>query len=67
MQEKESPRIPKAPPVPEEPIDRMAPSPLVCNICGKTFKTHSELDRHMEHMHGHPEKTHLGPHVGPHP
>jgi hypothetical protein len=57
------PKIPKAPPVPEEPLDRMPKSGLACEICGRTFKTHSELDRHLEHMHGTPEKTHLKPHT----
>jgi hypothetical protein len=55
--------LPKAPPVPEEPLDKIAPGPLVCEICGKTFKTHSELDRHMENVHGNPEKTHTHPHA----
>lgn len=55
--------IPRAPPIPEEPSGKMPPSMLVCEICGKTFKTHSELDRHKEHMHGHPEKTHTQPHA----
>ncbi len=54
--------LPKAPPVPEEPLDRLARGPLVCEICGKTFKTHSELDRHMENVHGSPEKTHTTAH-----
>jgi uncharacterized C2H2 Zn-finger protein len=56
--------LPKAPPVPEEPTDRLPRGELVCEICGKIFKTHSQLDRHMESMHGHPEKTHLQPHTG---
>ena len=34
----------------------------VCQICGKAFKTHSELDRHMENVHGSPERTHTQPH-----
>jgi hypothetical protein len=55
--------LPKAPPVPEEPTDRMVPGKLVCEICGKVFKTHPELDRHLEHEHGNPEKTHTKPHL----
>jgi len=54
--------LPKAPPVPEEPTGKITAGPLVCEICGKTFKTHSQLDRHMEQAHGNPEKTHTGPH-----
>jgi len=54
--------LPKAPPVPEEPTDRLVPGPLVCEICGKTFHAHSQLDRHMEQAHGNPEKTHVKPH-----
>jgi hypothetical protein len=48
--------LPKAPPVPEEPLDKMAPSPLVCDICGKTFKTHTQLDRHKTTEHEVPEE-----------
>ena len=54
--------LPKAPPLHEEPIRSLEPSKLVCHICGKAFKTHSELDRHMENVHGAPEKTHTKPH-----
>jgi hypothetical protein len=53
---------PKAPPVPEEPTDTLPRGELVCEICGKVFKTHSQLDRHLENMHGTPEKTHTAPH-----
>jgi hypothetical protein len=56
------PKIPKAPPVPEEPLENIPRSNLVCEICGKTFRTHSELDRHMESTHGQPEKTHVRRH-----
>jgi len=66
MQDKKQSNLPKAPPVPEEPLDQMAPSLLVCRMCGKTFKTHIELDRHTEQMHGQPEKTHTKPHTNPH-
>ena len=55
-------RIPQAPPVPQEPTDKMPHSSLACGICARVFKTHSELDRHMEHAHGAPEKTHTKPH-----
>ncbi|MCW4000313.1 MAG: hypothetical protein NWE93_08730 [Candidatus Bathyarchaeota archaeon] len=51
--------LPNAPPVPEEPLEQMPKSRLACEICGKTFRTHSELDRHLEQIHGHPEKTHV--------
>jgi len=54
--------LPKAPPLHEEPIEGLGVRKEVCGICGKTFKTHSELDRHMEHAHGNPEKTHTRPH-----
>jgi len=54
--------IPNAPPVPEEPLEQMPKSRLACEICGKTFQTHSELDRHKEQMHGSPEKTYVGRH-----
>jgi hypothetical protein len=54
--------LPKAPPLHEEPIRGIEAGKFVCEICGKTFKTHSQLDRHMEHMHGTPEKTHIQAH-----
>ena len=52
----ESKTLPKAPPVPEEPLDKMAPSELVCDICGKIFKTHTQLDRHKTTEHEEPEE-----------
>jgi hypothetical protein len=55
-------RIPEAPPVPEEPTEQIPRGNLVCQICSKVFKTHSQLDRHFEHEHGTPEKTHLEKH-----
>ncbi len=55
--------LPKAPPLPEEPLRGIEPGKLVCRICGKAFKTKDQLDRHTEHMHGTPEKTHTKPHV----
>jgi C2H2-type zinc finger len=54
--------LPQAPPLHEEPIKGIESGNEVCKICGKTFKTHTQLDRHMEQMHGHPEKTHTSPH-----
>ncbi|HMK95274.1 MAG TPA: C2H2-type zinc finger protein [Candidatus Limnocylindrales bacterium] len=48
----------------EEPVRTLQPSRLKCEICGKTFKTHSEVDRHMESIHGEPERTHTGAHTG---
>lgn len=66
MDNKKQTDLPKAPPVPEEPLDRMVPSSLVCRVCGKIFKTHLELDRHMENMHANPERTHVGPHKNLH-
>jgi hypothetical protein len=39
-----SPKIPSAPPVPEEPLEKMPHGKLICEICGKTLKVHSELD-----------------------
>ena len=54
--------LPKGPPLHEEPVGGLILSKEVCKICGKSFKTHSELDRHMENVHGAPEKTHTKPH-----
>ena len=54
---------PKSHPIPEEPLDKLPKSLFACEICGKTFRTHSELDRHKEHLHGNPEKTHLSRHT----
>ena len=54
--------LPNAPSLHEEPIRGIYANKEVCKICGKTFKTHSQLDRHMEQMHGHPEETHISPH-----
>jgi hypothetical protein len=48
--------LPKAPPVPEEPLENMPKSELVCELCGKTFKTHSQLDRHKTTEHEMPEQ-----------
>ena len=49
-------RIPKAPPVPEEPLENMPRGQLVCEICGKAFKTHTQLDRHKTTEHEIPEE-----------
>ena len=62
-QVKTSSVLPKAPSLHEEPIEGYESMKEVCEICGKKFKTHSELDRHMENIHGNPEKTHTGPHA----
>jgi hypothetical protein len=56
----------REPPTHEEPVHTLQPSRLECEICGKAFKTHTELDRHLENVHGNPEKTHTGPHSGHH-
>jgi len=56
------PSLPKTPPLHEEPIQGRGSEKEICKICGKSFKTHSELDRHVENAHGAPEKTHTGPH-----
>jgi hypothetical protein len=48
--------LPKAPPVPEEPLENMPKSELVCEICGKTFKSHTQLDRHKTTEHEVPEQ-----------
>ena len=57
-----SPDLSETSPPHDEPVRTTEPSKLDCEICGKTFKTHSELDRHMENVHGNPEKTHTKPH-----
>jgi hypothetical protein len=54
--------LPKAPPLHDEPIEGLSSEKEICEICGKAFKTHTQLDRHKEHEHGSPEKTHTGPH-----
>ena len=51
-------------PMHEEPVHTLEPSRLECEICGKVFETHTALDRHLESIHGNPEKTHTGPHAG---
>jgi hypothetical protein len=59
---KTSSDLPKGPPLHEEPVAGLVLGKEICRICGKTFKNHSELDRHVENVHGAPEKTHIGPH-----
>ena len=54
--------LPKGPPLHEKPVGGLVLGKEVCRICGKSFKAHSEIDRHMENVHGAPEKTHTGPH-----
>ena len=39
--------LPKAPPLHEEPIGGIEPGEMACEICGKAFKTKSQLDRHL--------------------
>ena len=62
--DKPSPIHDEESPMHGEPVRTLEPSRLTCEICGRTFKTHSELDRHLESIHGNPEKTHMGPHTG---
>jgi hypothetical protein len=45
----------EAPPVPEEPLETMQPSKFRCEICGKIFRRHTEVDRHMATEHESPE------------
>jgi len=54
--------LPEVSPLREEPIEGLSSEKEICEICGKAFKTHTQLDRHKEHEHGTPEKTHTGPH-----
>jgi hypothetical protein len=54
---------PKAPSLHEEPIQGLSSEKEVCKVCGNTFKTHTQLDRHMENEHGNPEKTHIQNHI----
>ena len=42
----------KARPVPEEPLENTPQNPLRCQICGKVFSNHSQVDRHMQTQHG---------------
>jgi predicted RNA-binding Zn-ribbon protein involved in translation (DUF1610 family) len=35
----------------EIPISGVEPSKIPCPDCGKTFKTHSEMDRHRDTTH----------------
>jgi C2H2-type zinc finger len=50
--------VPKAAIPFEEPLRGIEPGKFACQICGKTFKTKSALDRHKEteHEHGTPER-----------
>jgi hypothetical protein len=54
--------LPKGLSLHEEPAGGLVMGKEICKICGKSFKTHSELDRHIENVHGAPEKTHTKPH-----
>ncbi len=42
----------EASPVPEEPLENTPPSHLRCQICGKVFNSHAEVDRHKQTQHG---------------
>jgi len=42
----------EAKPVPEEPLENTPTNPLRCEICGKVFSSHSQVDRHKQAMHG---------------
>lgn len=55
-------KLPQAPPLHEEPLRGIEAGKLSCRICGKTFTNKTRLTRHMEHMHGTPEKTHTKDH-----
>jgi hypothetical protein len=41
----------------ETPLTGLEPNQIACPICGKTFKSHSEKDRHMDTTH-HETKGH---------
>jgi hypothetical protein len=47
--------LPKAPPLHGEPIRGFEPGKEACQICGKPFKTKSQLDRHLLTEHESPE------------
>jgi len=47
--------LPKAPPLHEEPIGGIQLGEIVSEICGKAFKTKSQLDRHLLTEHESPE------------
>jgi hypothetical protein len=42
---------PRGPSSLDEPIAGIAPSKVACPICGRTFNTKSEMERHKETMH----------------
>jgi hypothetical protein len=42
----------EARPVPEEPLENTPPNRLRCQICGKVFGTHIQVDKHMQTQHG---------------
>ena len=46
-----------APSSQEIPVSGIEPSQIPCPVCGKTFKTNSEMERHMDSMH-HETKGH---------
>ncbi|MCW3995613.1 MAG: hypothetical protein NWE98_05630 [Candidatus Bathyarchaeota archaeon] len=48
-------KLPQAPPLHEEPIRGIEVGKVICQICGKAFKTHAQMDRHMLTEHKSPE------------
>ena len=48
-------KLPKAPPLHEEPLRGIDPSKINCEICGKSFTNKSQLERHMLNVHESPE------------
>jgi hypothetical protein len=46
-----------APTSQEIPLKGIEPSNIPCPMCGKTFKTHMEMERHMDFTH-HENKGH---------
>ena len=48
-------KLPKAPPLHEEPLRGINPGKITCVICGKAFSNKSQLDRHMLNQHESPE------------
>jgi hypothetical protein len=48
-------KLPKGPPLHDEPLRGIEPGKLACQICGKAFAGKSQLDRHMLTVHESPE------------
>jgi predicted transcriptional regulator len=59
MNEKEphQPHILGAPSSQETPLKGIQPSYIPCPVCGRAFKTKSEMERHLDTMH-HETKGH---------